>query len=288
MSGYVRLHRTLLGHPAFRNDAEAMVFAWMIAKAAWKPARVRYKGYDLLLDRGDLTVSVRDLAEAMDRSKGWVERLLQRLREHGMIAQKSGTRVGTRVGTHGGTSTGTPASIITICNYDEYQGDGEASGTPHETGGETAPGQRRDTEQRREELKKEEEEEEVARAREAADPVRSCFDAWNAMADLNRLPTAEKLTDKRRTHLRARIDDYTEAVILDAIAAVPSKPWLMGMNDRRWKADLDWLLRPDSITRLREGKYDHGQSPRHANDGGLCASPAEAMLAARRNLGFDR
>lgn len=129
---------------------------------------------------------------------------------------------------------------------------------------------------------------EDAHVREGPDPIRSCFTAWNAMAEFHGLPIAEKLTDKRRTHLRARVDDYTEAVVLDAIAAVPSKPWLMGVNDRRWKADIDWLLRPDSITRLREGKYDHGQPARPANDGGLCASPAEAMSAARRSLGIDR
>ena len=27
MSGYVHIHRSLIGHPAFRNDAEAMAFA---------------------------------------------------------------------------------------------------------------------------------------------------------------------------------------------------------------------------------------------------------------------
>ena len=44
MSGFVVLHRSLLGHPAFRNDAEAMAFAWMILRASWRPVRVRYKG----------------------------------------------------------------------------------------------------------------------------------------------------------------------------------------------------------------------------------------------------
>ena len=35
--GFVVIRRALLEHPAFRNEGEAMQFAWMIARAAWKP-----------------------------------------------------------------------------------------------------------------------------------------------------------------------------------------------------------------------------------------------------------
>lgn len=132
-TGYIRLYRSLLGHPAFRNDGEAMAFAWMVLRASWRPTRVRYKGYDLDLQRGQLSVSVRDFAEAMDRPKGWAERLIGRLKERGMIAIQNGTQVGTQVGTQGGTQGGTAPSVITICNYNEYQAEIEA--------GETAAGQ---------------------------------------------------------------------------------------------------------------------------------------------------
>jgi hypothetical protein len=155
VSGYVRIHRALLGHPAFRNDAEAMAFAWMVAKAAWRPTKERYKGHDITLRRGELTVSIRDFAARMDRPKGWVERLFSRLREYRMIEQKNGTQVGTKVGTHGGTIGGTPAQVISICNYEQYQASGQASETPHGTAGETRAGQRQDTEQEREEENKE-------------------------------------------------------------------------------------------------------------------------------------
>jgi hypothetical protein len=155
VSGYVRIHRALIGHPAFRNDAEAMAFAWMVAKAAWRPTKARYKGHDITLQRGQITISIRDFAEAMDRPKGWVERLFVRLREHGMIEQKNGTEVGTKVGTHGGTGHGTPANVITICNYADYQADCERRETPAKTPRKTAAGQQQDTEQRREEREEE-------------------------------------------------------------------------------------------------------------------------------------
>lgn len=137
-AGYVRLYRSLLGHAAFRNDAEAMAFAWMIARAAWRPVRVRYKERSIELARGQLVTSVRDLATALDRDKAWVERLLGRMRTERMIE----------------TSRGTSASIITIVNYDAFQGstDGDESSfqTPkkrdtRETPDETAARTERET-----------------------------------------------------------------------------------------------------------------------------------------------
>src|SRR5579884_3466620 len=178
MSGYVRIHRSLIGHPAFRNDAEAMTFAWMVMRAAWQSARVRYKGHDITLQRGQLTISVRDLAEAMDRPKGWAERLLSRLREHGMIEQKNGTQVGTQVGTAGGTLGGTPASVITICNYDLFQPLRNGSETPDETPRKTRARQQQDTEQGREGGKKESSEPKGSSPRAWALPVGVSLQVW--------------------------------------------------------------------------------------------------------------
>jgi len=114
MSGYARIHRALLDHPAFRNDAEAMAFAWLVLRAGWKAGRVRYKQRSIELRRGQLALSIRDFATAMDRPKGWVERLFVRLRDETMIE----TMIG-----HG-------VLIITICNYDKYQADTGAGETP--------------------------------------------------------------------------------------------------------------------------------------------------------------
>lgn len=149
-AGYIRIYRKILTHTAFRNDAEAMAFAWMVAKAAWQPKTVRYKGYEIALERSELSVSVRDFAEAMDRPKGWAERLLSRLRDHGMITTKNGTLVGTGVGTGGGTGKKTPPAVITICNYEEYQSPKKKGKTPPKTPRKTAARQQSDAEQGRE------------------------------------------------------------------------------------------------------------------------------------------
>jgi len=155
-AGYVRIHRKLFGHPAFRNDSEALAFAWMVAKASWKETRVRYKEHTITLQRGDLTVSVRDLALVLDRPKGWVERLILRLKNETMIETRRAT---------GGK---TAPLIISVTNYGTYQAireQGETrDGTPSRTRRGTATGQRPDREQGIEEVNKEETPSGVSRA----------------------------------------------------------------------------------------------------------------------------
>jgi len=142
VSGYIRLHRSLLGHHAFRNDAEAMAFAWMVAKAAWREVRVRYKGHGVHLQRGQLCVSQRDMAAALDRDKAWVERLWRRMISEAMIE----------------TRREAAAMVITICNYDRFQvisEDSEAANEAvREAVNEADVRQTRGTEQGREEYKK--------------------------------------------------------------------------------------------------------------------------------------
>lgn len=139
-TGYVRLYRALLGHHAFRNDAEAMAFAWLIMRAAWQPVKVRYRGRSFALNRGQLVISMRDFAAAMDRPKGWVERLFSRLRD------------GTMIETQGETV----ATVVTICNYDAFQGEKDTRGTLDRTPDGERAGHAQDTEQRKEEIKKKE------------------------------------------------------------------------------------------------------------------------------------
>src|SRR3546814_8198177 len=94
-----------------------MAFAWMVIRASWKPSRVRYKDRMLNLGRGQLAMSVRDMAAAMDRDKAWVERLWKRLKSETMIETVSDAGV----------------SVVTICNYNTFQGDRDARDTPSET-----------------------------------------------------------------------------------------------------------------------------------------------------------
>lgn len=119
--GYVLIYRQLLQNPIFRTDAEALAFAWLVMKAAWKDNRVRYKDRMIDLQRGQVAISSRDLAVRLERNKDWANRFFKRLSECDMVQVTSATGV----------------NVVTICNYDSFQGICDK--------GATAPRQDRDT-----------------------------------------------------------------------------------------------------------------------------------------------
>lgn len=80
-------------------------------------------------------------------------------------------------------------------------------------------------------------------------------EAWNEMAGRKGLPKA-KLTPERRRKLQSRIKQHSVEDFTEAIAAIERSQFLLGENERGWRADLDFLLQPKSFTRLIEGSYD--------------------------------
>jgi hypothetical protein len=243
MSGYVRLYRSLFGHPAFRNDAEAMAFAWMIGRASWQAASVRYKGHRLTLKRGQLAISQRDMADEMDRDKGWIERLWRRLKSEAMIEADCKAGI----------------AVITICNYDDYQparetrkADGEA---PYEADARQAQGTEQ-VREIREELNSVSNDTVPPEAQNDDEPVKPehVIEAWNAMAETCGVHKARMTVDRRKKLLtfikKNTVDDITEA-----IWAVPKSRFLCGDNDRDWRADIDVILTPRKLTKLLEGSY---------------------------------
>lgn len=113
MSGFIALHREARDHPLFAGDAQRFgAWFWLVATACWKPTKFNAGGTIITLERGQLCVSRNQLATAWGMSPSAVERFLTRLQTEQMI----------------GRSTGQARSIITICNYDTYQGQNDEAG----------------------------------------------------------------------------------------------------------------------------------------------------------------
>lgn len=113
----------------FKGDSARLgAWFWLVSRACWKPTPFNINGKMVTLDRGQVCVSIRTLADEWGWSKSSVDRFITRLKTETMIE----------------TEAGQGRLIITICNYSKYQDREEAerdsSGTP--TG--TAAGQQRD------------------------------------------------------------------------------------------------------------------------------------------------
>lgn len=88
--------------------------------------------------------------------------------------------------------------------------------------------------------------------------------AWNEMAARHGLSQMSRMTDGRLEKLQARIADHGVDVLIETIAAIPQYPFLMGKSDNGWKANFDWLLRPDRCAKLIEGGYSTEEGGRES------------------------
>ena len=107
--GYVRIYRSILDNPTFRNVEEAMFFAYLVLKANWRAGERWYdkRAYDL--KRGELVIGTRKIAEEFGWSHKKVRGLMKRLIAAEQITQKRAQH-----GAH-------RAPVTTICNYCKFQ-----------------------------------------------------------------------------------------------------------------------------------------------------------------------
>jgi hypothetical protein len=78
---------------------------------------------------------------------------------------------------------------------------------------------------------------------------------WNMVDGITQ---CRSLTNKRRQAIAARWkEEFWRINWQTALEKIRKLPALHGKNDQNWVADIDWFLRPDTVARVIEGKYDN-------------------------------
>jgi hypothetical protein len=81
------------------------------------------------------------------------------------------------------------------------------------------------------------------------------FEIWNE--NRGQLSEAKALGKGRLAKCRLRARDLGEERFLEAVCKAAATPFCLGVNDRGWKADFDWLIANDTnAAKVLEGKYD--------------------------------
>lgn len=86
------------------------------------------------------------------------------------------------------------------------------------------------------------------------DIIAPIFEKWATMEGVPRITTITE-SRKKLAHARMKEPFFRENWIA-GMDAIRQSPFLTGKNDRGWKADIDWFLRPDSLPKILEGKYE--------------------------------
>lgn len=82
-------------------------------------------------------------------------------------------------------------------------------------------------------------------------------DIYNSIC--TNLPQVQKLTEKREKVIDRFIKEFTEEQFEQICKIANSSNFLTGQNDRKWKADFDFLMRTDKATNVLEGKYSNNK-----------------------------
>jgi len=126
--GVFAVDRGIWDHPLLASDdpfSKREAWLWLLSEAAWKPRRVRVAGIWIDLQRGQIAHSLRHLANEWQWTVKRIRSFLAGLEKDTSIA----------------TATDTGITVITICNYDEYQKISLPKGTPSGTDKGTAGAQ---------------------------------------------------------------------------------------------------------------------------------------------------
>jgi len=97
-------------------------------------------------------------------------------------------------------------------------------------------------------------------------PVRIAFEEFCETARDCGLPVPKKLTASRQTSLRVRLREHGLDGWRLALANIRGSPFLLGDNDRGWKADFDFVLQAKSFNKLIEGGYNGTNRRNHEQD----------------------
>jgi len=71
------------------------------------------------------------------------------------------------------------------------------------------------------------------------------------------------VNDTRKGFINARVGEYGLDKVISVLRSAGESDFLNGINDKAWKADFEWIMRPTNFLKILEGKYEpRSQKPK--------------------------
>lgn len=89
---------------------------------------------------------------------------------------------------------------------------------------------------------------------ERTTPAEEFMNQWNGLG--NPFPKIRSMSEGRKTALRARMrDSFWKSNWKESLEVMQNSEFCRGSNKDGWIADPEFFLRPDTVTKIMEGKY---------------------------------
>lgn len=221
-SGWIKLYRKIEENPALEEHDALGVFCRLLVRASRddRDVFVHKARKNVALKRGQLWVSLREMATRKCKYQQ-IRTIFKRLESAHII----------------NAVTNAGITVVTICNYDEYQADERVNNAEDNTA--LNQGQREDGAQEQEAKK------ERSREEESVSLPDEAFKIWiEELGDV--LPTPRKLEGDRKSKLIALLKKRMSNDLgqwREYCRIVRSNPWNLGDNPTGWRASIDYMLK---------------------------------------------
>lgn len=227
MEGWIKVYRQMLDNPIVCKDSDHIaVWIYLLLNATHTEYDTLFKGKRTTLQKGQLITGTISISKKLKINKDKVQRILKRFEIDKQIEQQTSNK----------------NRLITILNWDKYQivdkqFDKQVISKCKTTDKQVI------TNKNIKNIKNE----------KNVDKYDSVIEIYNF--NCPNLPKVQKITDKRKTAINKFLKEYTEEQFIEICKIANNNDFLMGKNDRGWKADFDFLMRVDKATSILEGKY---------------------------------
>ncbi len=75
----------------------------------------------------------------------------------------------------------------------------------------------------------------------------------------------EVINDVRKGFMNGRVGEYGLDKVINVLRLAGENDFLNGANDKAWKADFEWIMRPTNFIKIMEGKYNNAEKQRVKN-----------------------
>ena len=166
-------------------------------------------------------------------------------------------------------------TLITVCNYDRYQGCSTKEGQQKTSIG-PAIGQEKTI---KEENNKKNIEGGTNVPSSSPEPTTPKNDDINLLAFMDffnrtmqehgaQIPTITQISGKRKQALLARFKQHGKEALRKAVINAASSTFLNGGGSNPFVASFDWIMRPNNFPKVLEGNYSYDLSPNNNSSHG--------------------
>jgi hypothetical protein len=234
--GWVKLWRKILGNELLKHPKLLNLWIYCLVKASHKEHTVIINQQSVLLKPGQFIFGRKAAAKEIALSEQEIRTRLNLLKRVGNLTIKSTNKY----------------SIITVINWDRYQGDNdEINQQINQQVTSSQPQTRRVKKGKKKEIC----------------PFQEIVDQYNdTLGDV--LPMVRKVSPKRQRLMLARWNEKvtsrggTPSNTLEFWKGyfhhVRGIPFLLGENKRGWVADFDWLMKQEKFLKVIEGSFRRG------------------------------